>query len=300
MPFIIPNTTTQDDFVETTTFAFGDVFASGFITVANNPVALQMAHGPRGQADWGPALYVNPSTFPLQAGGIDPVAGIRFRSFIAGSPAQVFGALFYPGEAAVLAGTPFTQSIAASGAVGAALEAPAVYDRSTSEVEVVGSIGETSIYSKTLTAADFSTISRFLMLRLAGDLLQNIGVASNPPRVKILLGAGTLLDSGPIAIGNLTSNAARRVWEAVIVIPNIANAATTQYITLHMKVGIDVAGSPPAVGIGSADTSENVYSYAATQQIDLTVTKDLEVRIINPSASASYSFRKRHGLLILS
>lgn len=117
MPLIIPNTTTQDAYSDDVTFAGGDIFAGGYFTVANNPVAVQLAVGQFGQAHWQDEQYLPPATYPIVPGGRLPISGLRFRSFIAGSPAQVFGGLVYPGEPSVQAGTPYTSVVSAGGAV---------------------------------------------------------------------------------------------------------------------------------------------------------------------------------------
>lgn len=117
MALIIPNTTTQDAYDPSTTFAGSDVFAGGYFTVANNPVAVQLAVGELGQAAWQDEQYLPPATYPIVPGGRRPISGLRFRSFIAGTPAQVFGGLVYPGEPSIQAGTPYSATIAPSGAV---------------------------------------------------------------------------------------------------------------------------------------------------------------------------------------
>lgn len=121
MPLPIPNTTVLDAYDESTTFAGNDVLADGFITVANNPVACQLALGKFGQAHWSDEIYLPPSTLPIRPGTRTPVAGIRFRNFVAGSPAQVFGTLFYPGEAGLGAGSPFDSTVSAAGGISPAV-----------------------------------------------------------------------------------------------------------------------------------------------------------------------------------
>lgn len=111
----------QAAYTEAVTFGFGDIFASGFLIVANNPVIMQMGIGPRGQHRWGSELFIPPSTFPLQAGDRQRISGVRFKQVpgVGGTAPQVFGSLFYPGEPAVYAGNPFTDIITPSGVVAA-------------------------------------------------------------------------------------------------------------------------------------------------------------------------------------
>lgn len=119
MPLSIPNTTvSSQSYTAALQFGFFDVFAYGYFTVANNPVFVQMLLGERGQAHPGPELYLPPGTYPLQAGTRQPIAGIRFRAASAATPApQVFGTIFYAGEASVQAGNPYSSTISPSGGV---------------------------------------------------------------------------------------------------------------------------------------------------------------------------------------
>lgn len=120
MPVTIPNTTLLDPtaaggWIE---FAGADLLAGGFFVVANNPAEVQMAVRQDGSLpQWGASIYCPPGVYPLAAGARQPVAGVRARNFVVGSPVQFFGILFYPGEAQVLAGTPFASIVAAGGGV---------------------------------------------------------------------------------------------------------------------------------------------------------------------------------------
>lgn len=115
MAIALKNTTTTDAYQD---FAGSDVLASGWFTIANNPVLVKIVHGIRGQAIEGPEMFLPPGTYPMRSGGRpDPIAGIRFKSALTGTPAQVFGTFFYPGEATLEGGSPFTATVSASGAI---------------------------------------------------------------------------------------------------------------------------------------------------------------------------------------
>lgn len=117
MPLTIPNTTTQDTYVPALTFAGQDVLSSGFFTVANNSVGCRLIHGARGQTREGAEMFLPPGTYPVVGTPQDPIAGIKFRSFTAGAPAQVFGSFFYPNEASLQASSQFTTFVSAAGVV---------------------------------------------------------------------------------------------------------------------------------------------------------------------------------------
>lgn len=126
MPAVLPNTTTTDNYPTTGGAQVGaqDIFQSGFFIVANNPVFGRYLHGQRGQQDESPDIYMPPGTYPLQSGDRDPLGGIRFKSAVVGSPAQVFGVLFYPGEAQLISSAEFNASIAPGGGVSTITLAP--------------------------------------------------------------------------------------------------------------------------------------------------------------------------------
>lgn len=120
MPRILPNTTTADQYPGTAGGAqigIGDIFGSGFFVVANAAVFAQYFHGPRGQSDNSDELFLPPGTYPLTATAKDPLGGIRFRSAVTGTPAQVFGVLYYPDEATLLASSEFTAAVSPAGGI---------------------------------------------------------------------------------------------------------------------------------------------------------------------------------------
>lgn len=116
MPLAIPNTTTTDAYKDAT-FAGNDVFQSGYFTVANNPVSAQLIVGQRGQSIDYPEMFLPPGTYPIRSHPGRPISGIRFKSFTPGTPAQVFGTLFYPSDSLVEAASPFDAQVSPSGAV---------------------------------------------------------------------------------------------------------------------------------------------------------------------------------------
>lgn len=111
MPRIIPNTATQNTYVEATTFQGTDVFARGFLFVANNAVFAQLIKGLHGLADYSPEHFLPPGIYPATGGSREAVMGVRFRSAVAGVPGRVFGILYYPGEASIDAGTEYLLAV---------------------------------------------------------------------------------------------------------------------------------------------------------------------------------------------
>ncbi len=73
-----------------------------------------LEHGGSDTAEYGPEVLLTPqSTF------VDKISGVQFRSAIAGTPARVIAQLSEPGDILPASGTPFTQTLAASGGTAA-------------------------------------------------------------------------------------------------------------------------------------------------------------------------------------
>jgi len=127
MSLAIPNTTSQDIYTAATTFppeqGAGTPFASGYIVIANNPCTVSVLRGTgQGSASWGADFSFTPTTLPLSA-GLDPstgkirdyIFGVRFKSAVPGSPAQVFGGLFQLGDVTLSPANQFTGALSSSG-----------------------------------------------------------------------------------------------------------------------------------------------------------------------------------------
>lgn len=115
MPSIAPNTTTTNSYVQL--LGGSGEYAYGTLTIANNPVSLIIQHGTRGNYSEDEYSYVTPSTLPLVGTTDDRIVGVKIKSAIAGTPAQVSGWLIEPNVAGIQPGAAFTSQVAASGTV---------------------------------------------------------------------------------------------------------------------------------------------------------------------------------------
>ena len=125
----IPNTTTTASDTATGAAVFpagGDAgaltpYASGFFFVANNAAQISIRKGPTsGQAQWTPYTLVSPAMVPLSTdrGGRhlpDFIYGVKAIDGVAGTHAQVFGALFQAGEAGFVPSAQFAGTVSAAG-----------------------------------------------------------------------------------------------------------------------------------------------------------------------------------------
>jgi hypothetical protein len=108
------NVATQDKYVEPLTL--GPIPSAQKIVylVANNAAIVQLA----GHSDdktiqpWGDELLLTPTTGEFQR-----IQGMRFRSAIAGAPAQIVAQLVEPGDPVPIGGTPFTAALSPSGTI---------------------------------------------------------------------------------------------------------------------------------------------------------------------------------------
>jgi hypothetical protein len=127
MSLAIPNTTTQNTYTAATTFppeqGAGTPFASGYLVIANNPATVSVLRGrTQGAASWGADFSYAPTTLPISS-GLDPgtgqirdyIFGVRFKSAVPGSAAQVFGGLFQLGDVTLSPANQFTGTLAAGG-----------------------------------------------------------------------------------------------------------------------------------------------------------------------------------------
>jgi hypothetical protein len=84
----------------------------GSLQIANAAVFYQLQYGIQGADHWTPEAYLAPSVGSIEAG----TAGIRFRSYVAGTPAIVF-ATIAEGHEPIVSGQQFAGTVAASGQV---------------------------------------------------------------------------------------------------------------------------------------------------------------------------------------
>lgn len=120
----ITNVETQDDFVPALTLE--SPFGGRLVyLVANQSAVAQFKPIPETPyarlADWQPADGV---LLTPQSSFIDKIAGVRFRSGTAGTPARIVAQLSEPGDILPASGTPFSGTLAASGQVGTATFIP--------------------------------------------------------------------------------------------------------------------------------------------------------------------------------
>lgn len=154
--------------------------------------------------------------------------------------------------------------------------------------------GEISVAANSMGATGLLRLTAF------GDWLQNSGGNAAPPRLQLVFGGTTLMDTGAGAGLLFTTSANREGWKIVAEIFNTATGAQVVNFRLDMATG----AVPSTSGSGAFTTGEGVYQDIAAggnltgqfaiaegynaSAVDTTATKTLVLNVINGSASATY------------
>lgn len=162
---------------------------------------------------------------------------------------------------------------------------------------------EITVAAGAMSTTGWARVSAF------GDMLQNSGGAAAPPRLQLVLGGTTLLDTG--VSGTLAASASRMGWRFTADILNLGAAnAQASNMLFFLTLGTNVA----TVTANTFTTGEGVYqgvlnaSSGAAQMLqaagmnpstalDTSTSKTLVLNVINGSASASYE-TKLYGALV--
>jgi hypothetical protein len=171
------------------------------------------------------------------------------------------------------------------------VKAPYVLDRTTSDLDIVSSAAETTLYSVTVSANAMST-DRLVQMLIEGDFLNNTG--SNQTFVlKVKFGGTTVFED---TTATLATSGIRRITSIEVLL--MAVSASAQEGNLKMFFG--GAAADPAVGKGSITDTTAVYlGELETGTIDTTSNQDLAVTIALSAASANYSLRRRRARTML-
>lgn len=117
MGLSIENITTQNDYVPANTFGQATPIIAGWYIVANAVAAVQLTTGIHGQPTKQEEVICPPGIYPIQSNQKNPITTIAFRSFVAGTPAQVVGAVFYPSDSFIQSGGAFDSQITPGGGI---------------------------------------------------------------------------------------------------------------------------------------------------------------------------------------
>lgn len=150
----------------------------------------------------------------------------------------------------------------------------------------------------TVTAGALGTTG---MLRLCawGDWKNNSGGASGPPRLQLVLGGSTLIDTGSPRSNATANSTTRYPWQVEAKIMN-TGSSSAQVVKFSFELGIFAAnGVADATfttgtgvwgeGVGPGSTSMPAFAYGvSTGSVDTSSAVALVLNTINGSNSASY------------
>lgn len=162
-----------------------------------------------------------------------------------------------------------------------------VYDRSTSTVDVVSTLVETTIYSKVIGAGHLST-NRALKLALFGDYLNNSGGLQNTALGVYFGGTQKIFVSQ-----GFPNDVDRSAMFLEVTLANLG-ATNSQAIYGHMLMNT----APQAHGVGTGYSGGAVHFFN-TMAVDTTIAQTLLVTAVHDLSSANLSLRKKYAILEL-
>ena len=178
--------------------------------------------------------------------------------------------------------------------VGYLNEVARAHYRKTTTKQVVNTIAETDLLNGEVTiGAGVMGTSRTLRLTAWGDAVNNSGSTQVFPRLKLKLGATTLLDTGTLS-GSWGGAAGRFSWRALAEVANLG-AANSQWAWLSAQM----RGALVNANTGAAfTTGEGNYGGLATVNwvdltggnsgaVDTTIAQALALTVILPAAGAT-------------
>lgn len=181
--------------------------------------------------------------------------------------------------------------------------------RKTTSKQVVNTVTETDLLNGEITvAANAIGASGVLRLTLFGDWKQNSGAATDVPRLKLKLGATTLLDSNVTGSTVAANSSSRTAWRFVCEIANLG-AANSQWVTL---LGELPYGFGTTTGAAAFTTGEGVLTammVSATQTgfaryfgsnsgaVDTTAAQVLAFTVTLPTANVSVDMTLKGALV---
>lgn len=188
------------------------------------------------------------------------------------------------------------------------------YRKATSKT-VNNTVAETDLLNGeiTLAANDLGT-SRVLRLFASGDYLFNPGAGGLAnPRLKLKLGATTLIDTGPGIGSPAHVNSANRMpWSAKIEIAELG-ATNAQWITFDFKFGVITGltalsngvffttgeGTIQIVEVASSSASWGQMLGVNSAAVDGTSAQALVLSVILPTANAAVELVLRNALVVI-
>jgi hypothetical protein len=172
------------------------------------------------------------------------------------------------------------------------LEVARLLDRTTSDLDIVSTAAETTLYSVTVPANAMGT-DRAVELDIIGDYFNNSG-AGRTYTFKVKFGGTIIYQDASISI---TAAATRRPWVCTLLLAN-QGATNAQSGSGHLWIPPSTA---PTTGTGAMSvTAAAPWCFLfADSTIDSTANQTFELTIQHSASNASLSLRRRYAAATL-
>jgi hypothetical protein len=164
------------------------------------------------------------------------------------------------------------------------LHQPPRLDAVTATTEVVSSLAETTVYTKSIPGGTLG-VDRALRLTIIGDYLNNSG-ATQDLRVRVKYGATTIADAN---FNTIAGSASRKTFRMVYDL-HAKGATNSQVGAGIFALDFVTAGSTPTTGLGTFQGSGLASGHNAVA-IDSTADQNLVVTVTLSASSANLSFK---------
>jgi hypothetical protein len=191
-------------------------------------------------------------------------------------------------------GTAWTAS--GGGASGASLTR---YTKTTAKAVNTTTAATDLLNAEITLAANTLLTGKRLRADLYGDFLNNSGGNGNCPRIQVIVGGTTVLDSA--STGSYSNSATRVAWHLVVEAVALGAANSQLWWMQFFIHGLSAApgrvvfntgtGVASIAQPGTANDAAGVIEGVNTTAIDMTASKTFVVNTINASASALYETR---------
>jgi hypothetical protein len=172
--------------------------------------------------------------------------------------------------------------------------------RKTTAKQVVNTVTETDLLNGEITIdAGAMSTNRMLRLIAIGDLINNTAATQAAPRLKLKLGATTIIDTGALA-ASWATNAGRFGWEINCKIANLG-AANSQWSSMLADMAASTAAANAVLttgegfytGMGGADLLR--VTGGNSSAVDTTAAQALALTVILPVANAALDMTLKYA-----
>lgn len=178
------------------------------------------------------------------------------------------------------------------GTITIAAPSQAAYNRTATQLAIVSTASETSIFSFTVNANDLST-NKALHIELFGDYLNNSG-AGRTLQLKIKYGATTLFDDVSVSLG---ASAVRQAWRLSLILAN-QSSTSSQVLIGRFTLSEDAGAATTGLGdlTGPDPISATIFG---TSAINTALNATFDVTFQHSASNANLEIRRQYANVVL-